>query len=146
MLLMLEQDAPMPEGREPRQWTGDMVKVMVEHMTELVEVSTAAAIHRESGTIVGLSQLIRPKGAPQTIITTWTVVDREHRGHALGKWLKSAVILHGLERWPEADDIETMNAFSNEAMLGINHEIGFEHEFTVRTYRVPARQVLDRLG
>ena len=73
------------------------------------------------------------------------LVDREHRGHALGKWLKSAVILHGLERWPEADDIETMNAFSNEAMLGINREIGFEHEFTVRTYRVPARQVLDRL-
>ena len=50
----------------------------------------------------------------------------EHRGHALGKWLKATNILRILVEWPEVVDIRTHNADSNDAMLGINNQLGFK--------------------
>lgn len=145
LMTIIEQDAPMPEQREARQWDAASIREFYDHMLQGVEVVTATAIHRETGHMAGMSQLIRPREAPKTIITTFTVVDPDHRGYALGKWLKAAVILRGLDRWPDASEIETMNAFTNDAMLGINHEMGFQHDYTVNTYQARAEDVLDRL-
>ncbi len=145
LMTIIEQDAPMPLQREARQWDAASIKEFYDHMLQGVEVVTACPIHRETGHMAGMSQLIRPKEAPKTIVTTFTVVDPDHRGHALGKWIKAAVILRAFDRWPDASEIETMNAFTNDAMLGINHEMGFQHDYAVNTYQARAEEVLDRL-
>lgn len=54
-----------------------------------------------------------------------TGVRPEHRGHALGKWLKAAMTLRVLEERPHVTDIRTSNADSNEAMVGINCAMGY---------------------
>jgi hypothetical protein len=54
-----------------------------------------------------------------------TGVRREHRGHALGKWLKASMTLRILDERPSVVDIRTGNADSNDAMMGINRAMGY---------------------
>ena len=65
----------------------------------------------------------------------------EHRGHALGKWLKAVMLQRILDERPEAVDIRTGNADSNDAMLGINRELGFKPHRAYTTWQVTTEQV-----
>lgn len=131
LYLVLERDAPMPEGWEPRNWTGEFVKSWWENFLKGIEAITAIAIEDASGAAVGMSQLGRRHSDETTWFVTTTMVDPAHRGRALGKWLKAAACLEAMQRWPAAVWMETGNAFTNEPMLGINHAMGFQHEFTL---------------
>ncbi|MFV1963598.1 MAG: hypothetical protein ACC658_17450, partial [Acidimicrobiia bacterium] len=141
LYLVLERDMPTPEGQEPREWTPDLVHQFMEHFLQGTEALTALAIHEESGQAAGMSQLVRRTANPNTWIVTTTMVDPVHRGHALGKWVKGAVNIEALDRWPEGEYQETENASTNDAMLGINHAMGFEHEVTMAEVEVDVDQV-----
>jgi mycothiol synthase len=136
LYLVLERDAPMPEGWEPRNWTGGFVKSWLENFLNSVDAMTAIAVEDASGTPVGMSQIGRRRSDETTWFVTTTMVDPEHRGRALGKWVKAAACLEALQRWPGAVWMETGNAFTNEPMLGINHAMGFRHEFTMSEVEV----------
>jgi GNAT superfamily N-acetyltransferase len=127
---VLERDMPVSDGFEPRDWNAARVREMQEHYLEGVDSLVALAIHEGSGTAVGMSQLIRRKSDPTTWLVTVTMVDPEHRGRSLGKWLKGTVNVAALEQWPGGIYQETGNAFTNEPMLAINRAMGFEHEHT----------------
>ena len=146
LYLVLERDMPHPDTWEPREWSGEFVKQMMEHYLQGTDALTAIAIHNESGVPAGMSQLIRRHSDHTTWIVSTTMVDPDHRGFALGKWVKAAVNLDALERWPGAEWQETGNAFTNEAMLGINHAMGFEHEFTMTDAEVNVAQVENYLA
>jgi GNAT superfamily N-acetyltransferase len=133
---ILERDSPRPEGQQPREWTGDLVRQMYTHFLQGVDSLTAIATNDASGAPVGMSQLIRRHGDPSTWIVTVTMVDPDHRGHALGKWAKASVNLEAMEHWPGGEWQETANAFANDAMLGINYAMGFEHELTAADVEV----------
>ncbi|MEA1903199.1 MAG: GNAT family N-acetyltransferase, partial [Actinomycetota bacterium] len=75
-----------------------------------------------------------------------TMVDPAHRGHALGKWVKAAVNLEALEKWPGGRYEETGNAEGNDAMLGINRAMGFRVEFTLSEVAASRRAVESYLG
>jgi GNAT superfamily N-acetyltransferase len=62
---------------------------------------------------------------PETVYVGATGVDPEHRGHALGKWLKAVMTLRVMDERPQVTSIRTGNADSNDAMLGINKEMGY---------------------
>lgn len=141
LYLVLERDMPHPDNWEPREWSGEFVKQMMEHYLQGTDALTAIARHDESGEPAGMSQLIRRHSDHTTWIVSTTMVDPDHRGHALGKWVKAAANLEALEKWPGAEWQETGNAFTNEAMLGINHAMGFEHEFTMVDVEVEVEQV-----
>lgn len=130
LYLVLERDMPTPEGHEPRTWTPEIVLQFRDQFIQGTDSLMAIAFHSETGAAAGMSQLIRRHTNPSTWIVTTTMVDPEHRGHALGKWTKAAVNLRALKDWPEGEWQETGNAFTNDAMLGINHAMGFTHEFT----------------
>ncbi len=127
---VLERDMPMTEGVEPREWSRDLVASLQEHYQSGTQSISAVAVHEESGRVIGLTQLLRRNNDPTTWIVTTTMVDPEHRGNGLGKWLKGAANLAALDRWPGGVYQETGNAFTNEAMLAINRQMGFEHELT----------------
>jgi GNAT superfamily N-acetyltransferase len=131
LYVVLERDMPHPDTWEPRDYDADFVREWVGNFLKGVHLLTAIAFHDESGEPVGMSQLGRRHTDDTTWLVTTTMVDPEHRGHALGKWVKAAASLAALERWPRGVWMETGNAFTNEPMLGINHAMGFRHEFTM---------------
>lgn len=140
LYLVLERDMPHPESWEPREFTAEFVKGWIGNFLKKVDLLTAIAFEDRSGAPVGMSQLGRRHSDDKTWFVTTTMVDPEHRGHALGKWVKAAASLEALERWPGASWMETGNAFTNEPMLGINHAMGFEHEYTMSEVEVPVEK------
>lgn len=77
------------------------------------------------GALAGFHNVSRWHFRPRTVNVEDTAVRREHRGHALGKWLKAAMTLRILDEWPEVTGIRTGNADSNEPMMGINRAMGY---------------------
>lgn len=136
LYLVLERDMPHPENWEPREYDADFVKTMVANFLEGVDLLSAIIFQDKSGEPVGMSQLGRRHSDETTWFVTTTMVDPAHRGHALGKWVKAAACLEALERWPRPVWMETGNAFTNDPMLGINHAMGFEHEFTMSDFEL----------
>jgi GNAT superfamily N-acetyltransferase len=138
---VLERDMPISDGTEPRRWTAELVAEMMEHYLQGTEALTALAIH-DGGMPVGLSQLVRLASDTTTWLVTTTMVDPPHRGKSIGKWMKGSVNLAALDGWPGAIYQETGNAFVNEAMLAINHAMGFEHEMTTTDVEVGVTDAL----
>lgn len=99
------------------------------------------ARHRSSGELAGWTELGRHPSQPEKVEQFWTAVHPDHRGHALGKWLKATTIARSFERWPEAKKIVTGNAFSNDAMLGINNQLGFEEVAAWSVWQMPLAEV-----
>jgi GNAT superfamily N-acetyltransferase len=55
-----------------------------------------------------------------------TAVRPDHRDRGLGRWLKATMLLKVMDKLPDTRWIETWNATTNEAMLGINRALGFK--------------------
>lgn len=134
---VLERDMPMSPDFEPREWNADRVRELQDHYADGVDAISVLAIHDESGSAVGMTDMIRRKTDPTTWMVNVTMVDPEHRGKSLGKWIKGAANLAALDRWEGGVYEETGNAFINEPMLAINHAMGFEHELTMTGFLLP---------
>ena len=134
---VLERDMPMSPTFEPREWNAERVREVQEHYAKGVDAISVFAIHDESGRAVGMTDMIRRKTDPTTWMVSVTMVDPDHRGRSLGKWIKGAANLAALDRWEGGVYEETGNAFINEPMLAINHAMGFEHERTMTDILLP---------
>lgn len=145
LYFVLERDMPLAEGIEPREWTPELVASMQNHYQQGTESISALAFEDSTGKVVGLTQLLRRIADPTTWIVTTTMVDPAHRGKGLGKWVKAAANLEALERWPGGVYQETGNAFTNEPMLAINTEMGFEHELTTTDVELDPEVALEYL-
>lgn len=66
-----------------------------------------------------------------------TAVVREHRGVALGRWLKAANLAQVRSAHPEMAVIETYNAESNPWMLAINVDMGFRPHRSYFAHQAP---------
>lgn len=73
---------------------------------------------------------------PNTVWVGATGVHPDHRGHALGKWLKAVMTLRVMDQRPNVTAIRTGNADSNDAMLGINKAMGYEPFISVTTWEI----------
>lgn len=102
------------------------------------------AYERSTGLVVGETDVRLDPKQPQTITQGTTVVRREHRGHALGKWLKGTMMMRILDERPDVIDIRTSNADSNAPMLGINTALGYKPYIGNTTWQVPAEHLLSR--
>jgi GNAT superfamily N-acetyltransferase len=99
------------------------------------------ARHDETGNLAGLTDVHWDPNQPETVFQGNTGVRPEHRGHAVGKWLKAAMLLRILDERPGVADIRTGNADSNDAMLGINRQLGFKPFIANTTWQVSLDQV-----
>jgi hypothetical protein len=100
------------------------------------------AFDDDTAKAVGMSEMFRRRTDPTTWIVTTTMVDPDHRGKSIGKWLKGAVNLAALDAWPGGIYEETANASTNDAMLAINHAMGFRHELTTTDVELEVDQAL----
>jgi mycothiol synthase len=121
----------------------------VEQMREIERQGVAEGTTRwvifarseETGRFVGLSEVFWNPAAPQTVQQGDTGVHPDHRGHALGKWMKAEMLERIMTRWPDAVDVRTGNADSNDAMLGINHALGFRPYIASTNWQVSVETV-----
>ncbi|HVE90714.1 MAG TPA: GNAT family N-acetyltransferase [Actinomycetota bacterium] len=99
------------------------------------------ARHNPSGRLVGLTEATWSPSSPARVQQGNTGVVREHRGHALGKWMKAAMLRWILEERDECVEFLTNNADSNAAMVSINTQLGFQHHIAQTTWRVSLSSV-----
>jgi len=83
------------------------------------------ARHRETGRLAGQTVVVVRNERPALGEQHDTSVMREHRGHRLGLYLKSAMLLWLHETQPQLATIDTGNAASNDHMIGINEQLGY---------------------
>ncbi|MGD2043902.1 MAG: GNAT family N-acetyltransferase [Acidimicrobiia bacterium] len=140
LFVVLERDSPSADELEPREWSASLVKDTLDHILQRGDMISSLAIHNQTDTAVGISQLARRRSDPTTWQVTFTMVDPDHRGQSLGKCLKGSVNVAALEQWKGGVYQETGNAFTNEAMLAINRAMGFEHELTITQASLPLDQ------
>lgn len=94
------------------------------------------------GELVGLHDLTWVPAFPAVMWVGSTGVRPEDRGHAIGKWLKAAMMLRVLDERPEITDIRTDNAESNDAMLSINRQMGYRELLAVTTWELKVVEVV----
>jgi mycothiol synthase len=83
------------------------------------------ARHDPSGQFAAFTQIQWHPLLPQLVWQQGTAVRREHRGHAIGRWIKAANYNALREANPRAEFIDTWNAGTNKWMLAINDDMGF---------------------
>ena len=104
------------------------------------------AVEESSGRFVGLTTIEYRPGTPDRVRVGDTGVDPEHRGRALGKWLKGAITQRIMDELPDVRWVITWNAGSNDAMLGINTELGFRTSAVHTTWQIATEQLRTQLG
>jgi mycothiol synthase len=124
---------------EMREWEKSMAASGNERWSLIVR-------HDATDTLVGFTEVAWNPNMPDTVHQMGTAVDPEHRGHALGKWLKAAMIDRVIRERPHAVDIRTGNADSNAPMLGINKQLGFKPYRAMTGYQLKVEDLAARLG
>jgi mycothiol synthase len=104
------------------------------------------AVEESSGRLVGLTNLTIRRGESDRVHVGDTGVEPGHRGHALGKWLKAAMTKRILTELPDVRWVITHNAGSNDAMLGINAQLGFRTTAVFTTWQIATGQLLAQLA
>jgi GNAT superfamily N-acetyltransferase len=121
------EDAPRDAGHERQQWDAARLRAAQQRAAEqgLRHYSMAARSDRTGG-LVAITQLHVDPQAAEWGGQELTVVARAHRGHRLGLLVKVAMLdlLAGHE--PLLERIITGNADSNEHMIAINTELGYQ--------------------
>jgi GNAT superfamily N-acetyltransferase len=110
---------------EAENWDAQRVRIH-EATTDRMgrDLLVAAARHRDSGELVGYSELTVSRDQPQTAYQWDTLVVRAHRGHRLGGLLKVTTMrLLEAGRYPTTK-ITTFNSTLNTPMIAVNEALG----------------------
>lgn len=103
-----------------------------------------AARHRPTGALAGYTAIVLHDHRPSYADQGDTGVDPAHRNRGLGRWLKAVIALRLLDEAPEVTMVDTWNAESNDAMLGINVAMGFRPHTTWGGWQAPVADLVGR--
>ena len=121
-------DAPREPGREARVWDAQRIR---EHLDDQRELFGSrgyfiAAMQSRTGEMAAITQVEVDPEFPQWGNQQITAVARPHRGHRLGLLVKAAMLEWLASAEPQLQRIVTWNAASNEHMVAINEDLGYE--------------------
>ena len=142
------QDAPDGDGMsfEQPDWTVERVRAAeATHRERGVEHRVAVAVHEETGTVAGLTEVEIRAGAPGAMQMD-TAVLAEHRGHGLGVTVKAELLRRLLVERPEIVRINTTTDATNEQMIAVNHKLGYRTTLSMVNVEAETAALVDRLG
>lgn len=125
-------DAPMNESsyRHP-VWTAERVReAEAEAAASGIEQRVVVAVHENTGTVAGLTEIALHPGMLDEASQRDTAVLARHRGHGLGRCLKAAMMKWLVTERSGIARVSTTTDASNSHMIEVNHQLGY------RTLRV----------
>ncbi len=129
-------DAPRDDGVEPATWDPERIRQLEQNAVKHGILSrTVVARHDRSGELAALTETCTDS-TPGWAFQLITVVLPGHRGHRLGLLVKIAMLELLAEQAPEVRRVFTGNAGSNEHMIAINEQLGFEVADTYRSWEL----------
>jgi GNAT superfamily N-acetyltransferase len=130
-------DAPRDAGVQPQRWNAarlrDVEALAIGH--GLCLYSTAAR-HRDTGEFAAVTRITTDPGIPGWGIQQITAVLPAHRGHGLGIAVKIAMLQLLTEHDPGIRRILTGTAESNQHMIAINVQLGYQISDTYRSWEL----------
>ncbi|HBX80956.1 MAG: hypothetical protein WAV45_02610 [Propionibacteriaceae bacterium] len=122
----MSTDAPQGDlAWTPQVWDAERVRNLDADKAATGPSWTTAVRHRNSGELVGLTEIAVPRDRPSVALQWNTIVEPAHRGHRLGTRLKAANLQAYQAEMPHPARLYTWNASENGAMLAINTRLGF---------------------
>ncbi len=119
-------DAPVDDmDWVPPQGTAERARRHERWAAEVGQTIFASLALDADGAAAGMTALCVHPARPWFGMQEDTAVVREHRGHALGRWLKAANLAQVRDATPELRVVQTYNAETNPWMLAINVDMGF---------------------
>lgn len=133
-------DAPHAEGHERTTYDAQRIRDEIDAPRAALglRVYSFAALHEVTGEMAALTQVEVEQEFPGWANQHMTAVTRSHRGHRLGLLVKTAMLEWLATAEPQLENIVTGNAASNDHMIAINEQLGYEVlEPQVRLYEMP---------
>lgn len=123
----ISADAPNENAAvEAEHWDAARVRERDAYIDALDRDCVAVAVrHRESGELVGVTDITVPRAVPELAWQWDTVVEPAHRGHRLGMLLKLENLRLLARTVPATTRVATFNARSNRPMIRVNEQLGF---------------------
>lgn len=138
-------DAPRDAGREAERWDAARVREADEgKLSQGLEMYTVAARHASSGEMAGLTQIIYDPETPGWAFQGLTAVTGPHRGHRLGLLVKVAMVEWLPELGRDVRRMQTWNSETNEHMVAINEQLGYQITARFRSWELAIADYLDR--
>jgi GNAT superfamily N-acetyltransferase len=121
-------DAPSEPENDYVRWDARRVREQLNPRIEAFgyRLYTVAAVHDKTGQMAALTHLSVDPEFPEWGFQQMTAVARPHRGHRLGLLVKSAMLEWLATAEPGLRTIFTGNADSNQHMIAINEQLGYE--------------------
>jgi GNAT superfamily N-acetyltransferase len=121
-------DRPLDPGEVPVVWDARLVRERLDAWDARsgLRSYTAAAVHDATGELAALNLVTVDPGVPEWGHVNVTMVTRKHRGHRLGMLVKSAMVQWLAHVEPRVKRIDTWNSASNQHMVAINENLGYE--------------------
>jgi RimJ/RimL family protein N-acetyltransferase len=101
-----------------------------------VRISSIAALANDSGEMAALIQVYVDPDQADWGYQGLTAVTRAHRGHRLGMLVKTAMLQRLSELEPQISAVETGNAASNQYMIAVNEQLGFQVTDTFQNWQI----------
>lgn len=118
-----------------QHWDAGRVRAMARVLADRGDtLLTAAALHAD--VMAGFTEIVIRAGEQRRALQYDTVVVPAHRGHGLGRWLKTAMVRRLRAEYPGIGEIETDNAEDNIHMLAVNERLGFREHRRAHTYQL----------
>ena len=126
----MSTDAPLDDVEYAEEsWDAERVREEVGWALKagrrLVEV---VARDRSTNRLVGFTRIEVSTESPEVGYQQDTLVLKEARGHGLGLRMKACAAVEVMDRLPQVRVVRTWNADSNEHMLAVNRQLGYEVE------------------
>lgn len=126
----------------PEKWREEEKGIVARGDTYLA----IGALHRPSGEFGGFTDIFVNELHMEQAYQHDTGVDPAHRNRGLGRWIKAEMAKRLARDFPGVNRIDTWNAGSNAAMLGINVEMGFKPVLLSNGWQGPFSEIRKHLA
>ncbi|WP_412538095.1 GNAT family N-acetyltransferase [Longispora sp. K20-0274] len=127
-------------------WTPEMIRRAEDvARAEGCELRLVAAIHEETGAVVGLTEIDLYERRPDLGIQQDTTVLGAHRGHRLGLWIKAENLWWLAADRPAVEIVRTSTAADNTHMRRVNEQLGFVADLATQNREADVAALTARL-